>query len=73
MGKPFYKSKTFWFNVLFLVVSIAEAFGYADFVPGGDVQNLAVGLIAVVNILLRFVTREPIHTSLPWSGDDAER
>ena len=54
--KPFYQSKTFWFNVLFLVSAIATYFGFGDFKPSGDTVELASVVVAVINIALRFVT-----------------
>ena len=54
--KPFYQSKTFWFNVLFLVSAIAAYFGFGDFKPSGDTVELASVVVAVINIALRFVT-----------------
>lgn len=54
--KPFYQSKTFWFNLLFLVSAIAAYFGFGDFQPSGDTVELASVVVAVINIALRFVT-----------------
>lgn len=47
------KSKTVWFNVLFLVVLGANEYGFADFRPD---ETIAV----VGNILLRFLTTKAI-------------
>ena len=60
-GKPFWESKTFWFNLLALVVAVASAFGYREFQPDPEVLQLAVGIIALINLLLRFVTKQPIR------------
>ena len=59
--KPFWQSKTFWFNVLALVVTVAGAFGYRQFQPSPDVGELALGIVALVNIILRFVTKRPVR------------
>lgn len=59
-GKPFWKSKTLWFNLLFLVVYVAQQYGFAEFIPSDDVQNIAIGLVAVINIVLRIITKEPV-------------
>ena len=59
-GKKWYQSKTLWFNLLALVVAIASAFGFADFQPSGEVQAIAGIAITVINLLLRFVTKQPV-------------
>ena len=58
--KPFYLSKTFWFNVLFLAGGVAAYFGFADFKPTDNVMELTSVAVAVINIILRFVTTQPI-------------
>ncbi len=58
--KAFWKSKTLWFNLLALLVAVAGAFGYGDFQPSPEVQQLALVIVTVVNLVLRFVTREPL-------------
>jgi len=57
-GKPIWRSKTFWFNVIALVVFVATRFGYADFTPDPDLMAAAA---AILNIVLRLVTREPVR------------
>ena len=57
--KKFYKSKTFWFNILALLVAVVSAFGYT----GELSPELAVfvpALIAIINIILRFLTNKGI-------------
>jgi drug/metabolite transporter (DMT)-like permease len=61
--KQFYLSKTFWFNVLVLVLGVAGVFGFSEFVPSDDVSQqvgqvsaLVAAAVPVVNILLRFLT-----------------
>ena len=54
--KPFYQSKTLWFNLLFLVSAVAAYFGFGDFQPSGDTVELASVIVAVINIALRFIT-----------------
>jgi len=60
MAKEFWKSKTFWFNILALVVAVAGYFGFTSFEPDSDVTALAAGLAAIINLILRFVTYQPI-------------
>ena len=51
------KSKTILFNVVAVVVFVAMSFGYADFAPDPELMALAA---AILNIVLRFVTTEPV-------------
>lgn len=59
MDKPFYKSKTFWFNVASFGAAVAENFGYTGVVPDAW-QPFILPATAGINILLRFITRGPI-------------
>ena len=62
--KPFWQSKIFWFNLLLLVVAVANKFGFGDYVPTPAHQMLidssAVILAALINIGLRFVTSQGV-------------
>lgn len=60
MDKPFYQSRTFWFNALFVIVALAGYFGFTDYQPDANTAELAAVLIAVVNLVLRFITKMPI-------------
>ena len=59
-GKPFWASKTLWANVLAFAAVLATTFGVD--LGLDEVTQLALvgGIMAVVNIVLRFVTKEPI-------------
>lgn len=61
VGKEFWKSKTFWFNVLSLLVLVAGAFGFNEFEASPEVGQIALVIVTIVNLVLRFVTKEPIH------------
>lgn len=58
--KPWYLSKTFWFNALYLVLGVATYFGWLDFKPDTNTIELASVVVAVINIILRYVTTVPI-------------
>lgn len=58
-SKPWYMSKMFWFNVLAFAAAVAVSFGYTGQLPAEWEQYVGV-FVAVINILLRFVTKTPI-------------
>lgn len=65
-GKEFYRSKTFWFGLVMIVVTIAGFFGFGEYVPDpgswvAQVLQILIMLQPVAVIILRMVTKEPIH------------
>jgi len=59
-SKPFFARKTFWTNVIMLAATVSTAFG-VDLGLDPETQIAVVGAVmAVVNIVLRFVTKSPI-------------
>jgi len=63
--KPFWKSKTIWFNALAVLVFVATYFGFADFQPDVDLMALAAGVLNVVNIALRLKTNTGVWIGKP--------
>lgn len=59
-GKALIQSKTFWFNLLFIAVFVANLFGFKDFEPSQKVNELLAIVAGVVNVYLRLKTKEPI-------------
>lgn len=58
--KPFYTSKTFWANIVMLIASVSTSFGL-DLGLNPEAQIAVVGgIMALVNIGLRFMTKSPI-------------
>jgi len=60
VAKNWYQSKTVWFNVVAAVVLVVKTVWpeFADF----ELDPMyATGLVALVNLALRFVTREPVE------------
>ena len=59
--KKVWQSKTFWFALLFGVVQVAGLFGFADYSPSDDVQEIVNIIVAVVVIVLRFLSNKKIR------------
>ena len=57
--KPWYQSKTLWFNVLAFVVAVAANYGYSGELPG-QWQQFVIVAVTLINFILRFVTKQPI-------------
>jgi len=58
--KPWYKSKTIWFFLLFLAVSVANLFGYSAYSPDPQTQEIINIAVAIVGIILRAVSSKGI-------------
>jgi len=61
--KKFYASKTFWFNVVAFVLAVGipvlGQFGYTGELSP-ELGVFVIPAIALINLILRFVTKEPI-------------
>ena len=55
--KKFYLSKTFWVNVLALLVFVIQ-FYRQDFVMPAEVL---ASILAIINLILRWITKEPVE------------
>ena len=60
MDKDFWKSKTFYFGLLWVLIGVAGLFGYGDFVPGSDVIEWAEIINGLLVIVLRVITKVPL-------------
>lgn len=59
-GKALIKSKTFWFNIVAVIVAVATLFGYGEFQPDSRISEAVTLVAGIVNILLRLKTSQPI-------------
>ncbi len=69
-------SKVFWFNVLALVLIIAQAFGFAEFAPDPKLAEYGAVAVTIINLILRFVTAQPVSLARPGKSitfDDVKK
>jgi hypothetical protein len=57
MGKAFYKSRTFWVNLIAAAVLIYQGVTGHEFALPAETQAV---ILAGINLVLRAITREPI-------------
>jgi uncharacterized membrane protein len=55
----FLKTKIFWFNLLALLVIVANAFGFSNFEMSEDVQQIATVIIILVNLISKYFDKRP--------------
>lgn len=68
MLKSFLKSKTIWVNALTIVSGLIVYVQDNDLIVNNpDMVALAGGVLALVNVALRFMTDSPIAVSVPKS------
>lgn len=58
-------SKTFWANILALVAAVSGSIGLDLGLDAETQASIALGAVAVVNIVLRAVTKEPVKVKIP--------
>ena len=65
MNKPWYQSKTVWFNGLTIVIAVATFFGFTpDQALFTQVSTFLVSFAPVANLALRLITKQPIASPL---------
>ena len=62
-AKPMWQSKTFWFNLITLIVMVAGAMSDPQ-TYGPEIAKYAALVLPVGNVVLRWMTKEPV--SLQW-------
>lgn len=73
-AKPFYKSKTLWFNLLILIIGVLTLITQNIALRPGVAAWMTVG-IGAANIGLRMITGQPIQSRLnneELAADDYE-
>ena len=60
MGKNWFQSKTIWFGILFIIVAIANVFGFGDFEPATYWNEIITAIIGFVTIWFRKTTNTPV-------------
>ena len=61
-AKSIFSSKTFWFNALALVVAVSGAYGFTGEL-GEGLKPFVVPIVTLLNIALRYVTKQPVALS----------
>lgn len=59
-SKPFWTSKTLWVNVIAGAVAVGTAFGLNLGLDADGQTAIVGGIMAVVNVILRFMTKAPV-------------
>lgn len=64
MSKPWYASKTVWFNALTILCAVAAYFGWTpDQHLTTNIAGMLVAASPIVNLILRFMTKKAIVSS----------
>lgn len=58
-SKSIFQSKTVWANVASVLAVVAARFGLE--LSPDDALALATGLLTAVNLVMRLVTKQPVH------------
>lgn len=60
-SKRWYESKTMWFGLLWILIGVAGLFGFADFVPSTELEQVAEIVNGIFIVVLRYVTDTSIQ------------
>lgn len=63
MPKSIFASKTFWTNIILGVAAGASAFGFDLGLDEARVAEIALGVAAFANIILRIITKDPVSVA----------
>ena len=59
-SKPWYASKTIWANAITLIATVSVSFGFDLGLTEAVRAEIVVGVLAVVNLVLRLMTTQPV-------------
>lgn len=59
-SKPFWQSKTLWVNVIAGAAAVSTAFGLNLGLDADTQVALVGGVMAVINVILRLITKAPV-------------
>jgi hypothetical protein len=60
MDKKWWSSKTIWANAIMLIATGLEVSGVTNVLTAEVQAQVVTAVMAVVNVVLRFVTKEPV-------------
>ena len=63
--KPWFKSKTFWLQILTLVLGVLAVVGQSELIPPKTVLVITSLVVPIVNVFLRWLTDRPITSINP--------
>jgi len=64
-AKPIIKSKTFWINLITIIAGIITTVGGSDMIQANpEYAGIAAAILGVVNIAMRFLTKEPVRSGI---------
>ena len=66
-GKPWYKSKTIWFSVIYVLVAIAGIFGYNQFEPAPELVTGVGAALVIIKLILDLVLRSKTVEPISWA------
>ena len=64
-SKSILVSKTLWTNILMAIGAMLAYLSGQDYIPPEVVEYIIALAIPIVNIILRFMTKNPVDLSLP--------
>jgi len=64
-SKPFWASKTIWVNGIAMLATLASVWGWDLGLDAAVQAEIVVGVMAIINIVLRVTTTKPVTAARP--------